>query len=125
MLLISVFLNIRHRLSYGFRLNVFLISIRCEKNDFLISGCPNFSNSPEFLLIDLDTTENFESCSKTQRQNFYFKLNYYVPEDPAFSTRGRSIFKCKFLCIGSTYRRNQYRFKIFNQSSIKLSPILH
>ncbi len=41
-----------------------------------------------------------------------------IPEDPAFSTGGRPIFKCKYLCIGSTYSRNQNRFRIYNLSSI-------
>ena len=42
-----------------------------------------------------------------------------LPEDPAFNTGDRPIFKCNYICIGSTYSRNQNRFNIFNQSSIK------
>ncbi len=42
-----------------------------------------------------------------------------IPEDPAFSTGDRPIFKFKYLCIGSTYSRNQNRFRIYNLSSIK------
>ena len=51
---------------------------------------------------------------------------YFVnlPEDPAFSTGGRPIFKCKYPCIGSTYSRNQNRFRIYNLSSIKLNLTL-
>ncbi len=41
-------------------------------------------------------------------------LCIYIPEDPAFSTGGRPIFKFKQLCIGSTYSINQNIFKDFN-----------
>ncbi len=47
-----------------------------------------------------------------------------VPEDPAFSTGDWLIFKYKYLCFGSTYRRNQKSFKISNKSSIKLNLTL-
>jgi hypothetical protein len=34
-----------------------------------------------------------------------------LPEDPAFSTGGRSIFKCKYLRIGSIYKETKTDFK--------------
>jgi hypothetical protein len=68
----------------------------------------------KYFSLFMDNLKIWWTIAKFLKDNFT-----YIPEDPAFSTGGRPIFKCKYICVGSNYSRNQNRFRIYNLSSIK------
>ncbi len=55
----------------------------------------------KYFSLFMDNLKIWWTIAKFLKGNFT-----YIPEDPAFSTGGRPIFKCKYLCIGLTYSRN-------------------